>query len=92
MKRIMLIFVIVMMSITFVACNSVSSNSVNSHSDKITKIEIHREPNKMDYSDNDNIFDSTGMQLKIYYSGGNSTIISSGFTCILLNWIMMVWL
>lgn len=61
--------------------NKASSSNGQSNNRTISKIEIHQEPNKMDYSKNDNIFDSTGLKLKVFYSNGETEIVDSGFTC-----------
>lgn len=47
----------------------------------VSKIEIHKNPDKMDYTKTDNRFDSTGLQLKIFYSNGETEIIDKGFVC-----------
>ena len=47
----------------------------------VTRIEIHKNPNKMNYSMADNNFDSTGMEILVVYESGKTKIIKEGFYC-----------
>ena len=47
----------------------------------VARIEIHKNPNKMNYSMADNNFDGTGMEILVVYESGKTKIIKEGFSC-----------
>ena len=57
----------------------VEPDEPDEHDKTVRSIEVYSKPSKTQYYINDT-FDSSGLQLKVYYSNGETTVIKSGFS------------